>query len=399
MMPSKPPVDSTDQILWKTIRETANQIGWKAYIHFVDDVLPPLDVAKRKIVGRKIEASEAHRIGTDEYFILKAATEAFVLNNCLGKEATLQSLSAFQRLPDAARFDAPSPAFLPALLAIQENIRSQSVADLRPQACLLEMIWCYWQEVGMLTATMDKLVERVAAGIVSPIADAHAAASSSVALQVRGIVSAYLRDANNLLSPTRRAYEYQHQYGLHAQTSVSPARTQDDPRSRFPQAFSRLLATTGKYYWEDYTPTVVADPMLILQSLREVHSLLRESIENQCREIPRIARQEMLLIQWILSQRALCQLLPIHTGISYPEEWMASVDAMKRLQGWTDLSILHFHRLAVAGEQILLSIRFGRWNGNATSTDAGNWAHYWREEIQGYIEAYRFVTGVDLSEG
>jgi hypothetical protein len=29
---------------------------------------------------------------------------------------------------------------------------------------------------------------------------------------------------------------------------------------------------------------------------------------------------------------------------------------------------------------------------------AANWARYWRAEIQGYIHAYRAVTGVDITD-
>jgi hypothetical protein len=76
---------------------------------------------------------------------------------------------------------------------------------------------------------------------------------------------------------------------------------------------------------------------------------------------------------------------------------MAQVDTMKNLQGWTDVSVTHFNFLAVYGEQILLSIRYGDWIDVADPTQAANWATYWRPEIQGYIHAYRAATGVDLT--
>ena len=40
---------------------------------------------------------------------------------------------------------------------------------------------------------------------------------------------------------------------------------------------------------------------------------------------------------------------------------MAPVDAMNKLQGWSDTSVLHFRDLALFGEQLLLGIRFGAW--------------------------------------
>ena len=77
---------------------------------------------------------------------------------------------------------------------------------------------------------------------------------------------------------------------------------------------------------------------------------------------------------------------------------MGTVDAMKRVQGWTDTTISHFHELAVDGEQILLSIRFGDWSDfKLTEDNARNWAHYWKPEIQRYLYGYLAVTGVDLT--
>ncbi|HXP41324.1 MAG TPA: hypothetical protein VN833_13750, partial [Candidatus Acidoferrales bacterium] len=40
----------------------------------------------------------------------------------------------------------------------------------------------------------------------------------------------------------------------------------------------------------------------------------------------------------------------------------------------------------------------GAWSlTTATAAQAANWARYWRNEIQGYIHAYRAATGVDLT--
>jgi len=76
---------------------------------------------------------------------------------------------------------------------------------------------------------------------------------------------------------------------------------------------------------------------------------------------------------------------------------MGAVDSMKRLQGWTDTTITHFHDLAVTGERILLSIRYGDWvNIENIQEQARNWARYWKPEIQLYMHAYQTVTGVDL---
>ncbi len=58
--------------------------------------------------------------------------------------------------------------------------------------------------------------------------------------------------------------------------------------------------------------------------------------------------------QWILARPEMREFLPTRTMVAYPEPWMGRVEAMNRLQGWSDVSVLHFRDLAVFGEQLLL---------------------------------------------
>jgi hypothetical protein len=106
----------------------------------------------------------------------------------------------------------------------------------------------------------------------------------------------------------------------------------------------------------------------------------------------------MLMQQWLLARPEMREFLPTRVMVAYPEPWMDRIDTMKALQGWTDVSVLHFRDLAIFGEQLLLSIRFGNWNAVVHPGQAANWARYWRAEIQGYVAAYRAVTGIDLAE-
>jgi hypothetical protein len=79
---------------------------------------------------------------------------------------------------------------------------------------------------------------------------------------------------------------------------------------------------------------------------------------------------------------------------------MDRVDTMKSLYGWSPTSITHFHDLAVRGEELLLTIRWGNWNDTtATAASAANWARSMRNQLQRYVHAYRATTGVDLVEG
>jgi hypothetical protein len=171
-----------------------------------------------------------------------------------------------------------------------------------------------------------------------------------------------------------------------------------DSRSKFIEGFHNLLHRTARFFREDADTTVIADGFPLLNALREVHLLLAEGAHNQFGDLPWAARVQMLTEQWLLARPEMQEFLRGRYMVPYPEEWMGAVDAMKRLQGWTDTSITHFHNLAVFGERVLLSIRYGDWiDVNATQDQAKNWARYWRAELQGYLHSYHVATGVDLA--
>ena len=172
-----------------------------------------------------------------------------------------------------------------------------------------------------------------------------------------------------------------------------------DSRSKFIEAFHNLLYRTAAFYREDADTTVIADGFALLSALREVHLLLAEGAHNQFGDLPWTSRAEMLMMQFMLGRPEIREFLRGRAMVPYNEPWMGQVDTMKKLQGWTDTTITHFRNLAVYGEQILLSVRYGDWNDTALDQDhAKIWARYWRPEIQGYIHAYLAATGVDLSE-
>ena len=104
------------------------------------------------------------------------------------------------------------------------------------------------------------------------------------------------------------------------------------------------------------------------------------------------------MMEWILARPEMREFLPGRIMVDYPEPWMDHVETMKTIQGWTDTSILHFRDLAIHGEKLLLSIRYGLWTNVIEPDQAANWARYWRPEVQGYIHAYRTVAGVDLTD-
>jgi hypothetical protein len=106
----------------------------------------------------------------------------------------------------------------------------------------------------------------------------------------------------------------------------------------------------------------------------------------------------MLATQWILAQPEMHEFLGGPAMVPYEEPWMDRVDTMKTLRGWSDTSITDFFELAVQGEQILLSVRHGRWNESTRKREgAGNGALTWPNSIQRYIHSYATVTAKDLT--
>ena len=143
---------------------------------------------------------------------------------------------------------------------------------------------------------------------------------------------------------------------------------------------------------------MIADAFPLLNALKEVHLILAEGAHNQFGDLTWTARAEMLTIQWMLARPEMKEFLRGRYMVPYQEDWMGAVDSMKKLQGWTDTTITHFYELAVTGERILLSIRYGDWSDIENIEDqAKNWARSCKPEIQRYIHGYRTATGVDLA--
>jgi len=170
-----------------------------------------------------------------------------------------------------------------------------------------------------------------------------------------------------------------------------------DRRSMFIEAFHNLLHLASIFYKEQSDTMVIADVFPLLNSLKEVHLVLAEGAHNQFGDLPWTSRVEMLLQKWLLSRPEIREFLGGRIMVPYQEAWMGIVDSMKALQGWGDVSVRYFHDLAIFGEQLLLSIRYGNWSQINDDQSARNWANYWRFAVQGYIHAYRAVTGVDLA--
>lgn len=206
-----------------------------------------------------------------------------------------------------------------------------------------------------------------------------------------------IQDEQHRLSVVRRNYEYDHHYGLRLEGRATRNLRPADSRSKFLEAFHNLLALCWKFFKQDDDTTYKADGFTVLNGLKEVHLLLSHGAHNQFGDLPTVSRIEMLMNLWLLARPEFREFLPGRTMTANPEIWIDRVDAMKKLQNWTDVSALHFRNLAVYGEQILASVRYGNWTDISDPAHAANWARFWRPQLQSYIHDYRVVTGADLA--
>jgi hypothetical protein len=444
-------VPSDDQALWAVIRNSTEALSFKAYKNFIDTILAgPGEPASESWLTHLNARRSLPFPDADTYRLLKVATEVFMMVNCgvilddrassiglpaqYGQDPVPGVLKELASGPERERwgrtvtdeefrsiwqrFTQPTPDTDPRTLPYYQIIWDRlgrptpyDPADDRGLATvmqgilrikltipsLLELLWSYWHEEGMLVQTLGALSARFQNRRVGRLRDPLAQLEIDPLRPLNNLLWGYIQDEDHRLTVARRAYEYDHQYGITLLGKAVPQMRTADSRSRFLEGFHNLMNLCATFYKEVDDTTVIADGFPILAALKEVHLLLVEGQHNQYGDLPWTSRQEMLMGQWILARPEIREFLPSRPMVDYPEAWMPAVDSMKRLQEWDDCSVIHFRDLAVFGERILLSARFRNWNDVIDGTDAANWARYFRPEIQGYLHAYRAVTGVDLT--
>jgi hypothetical protein len=415
-----------DQVLWSLVRDRTAALSFTGggYKQFIDRVLcdPAAGNDLRGLSGRVTELG-THAYGMAAYELLKTATEVYLLIECG---------VAIDKSFDAARFDPDAEAArlgerlsvtdlrtrlngyfhsgrLPYLNRVIDAVFPAGREDVDsifcPGAlssrvaapCLLELIWSYWHEEGMLVQTMNAISRRFQNVRGPGDRDPLAHFEIDPLRPLNNLLWGYVQDEQNLLTVKRRAYEYDHHYGLTIHGKAVPPLRPADSRSKFLEAFHNLLHLTSVFYKEDNDTTVIADGFPLLNALREVHLILAQGAHNQFGDLPWTARAEMLMQQWLLARPEMREFLQSRPMVPYKEPWMGQVDTMKTLQGWSDITVTHFRDLGAYGEQILLTIRYGDWIDINDEDSAKNWARYWRPEVQSYIHSYRIVTGIDLS--
>ena len=173
---------------------------------------------------------------------------------------------------------------------------------------------------------------------------------------LNNLIWGFVQDEHNRLTcragPTSTASLRAVAHGQ-GRTDLNPADTDRSSSRHSTICFAR----TARFYREDSDTTVRADGFPLLNALKDVHLILAEGAQNQLGDLTWTARAEMMMTQWMLARQEMNEFLRGRYMVPYQEDWMGAVDSMKRLQGWTDTTVTHFHELAVTGERILLSIR------------------------------------------
>jgi hypothetical protein len=415
-----------DQPLWVAIRNRTHALSFNGggkgassgFKNFVDRVLcDGLDSGDTRL-DRKVMEVGGYVHGLHAYDLLKTAAEVFLLMEC---GVRIERKAGFSREEEANRLGQPvdidslrrqlrsylSDKRLPYIDRVLEaafpgnevgNMHCDNVLSAMVDGpCLLELIWSYWHEEGMLVQSINSIARRFqnirAPGDRDPLAHLEIAPLRPL----NNILWGYIQEEQSRLSVKRRAYEYDHHYGLSLYGKAVPTLRTADSRSKFLEAFHNLLNICSLFYKDHNDTTIIPDGFPLLNALKEVHLILAQGAHNQHGDLPWTSRAEMLVQQWIMARPEIRDFLQSRAMVPYKEAWMPQVDTMKTLQGWSDVTVTHFRDLGVYGEQILLSVRYGDWIDINDEDSAKNWAVYFRPEIQSYLHAYRAVTGVDLA--
>lgn len=405
-----------DKIFWTAIRNRTEAIGFDNYSRVIDAVLcgrddpsGPTCKDQSKVFTEVGTPSIQERrdnlldnfpsiYGVDAYNLLKLATQAFLLfetgivirrprlgpdtflpeeKHRYGDNSIIYDNPQNPRDPNSltaqlTRFlggDGKAPylrRIVDALVAAGSRQEGSPFCEGLLQnrfSCpsMLELSWSFWEEQGMLVQTMNAIALRFQNKRGPADHDPLANLELDPLRPLNTLIWGFIQDEYNRLTVARRAYEYDHQYGLKMYGKAIPNLRSAESRSKFLEAFHNLLYRASLFYREDADTTVIADGFPLLNALREVHLLLAEGAHNQFSDLPWTARAEMLMTQWLLARPEMREFLRGRAMVPYNERWMGQVDTMKRLQGWTDTSITHFRNLAIYSEQILLSVRYGDW--------------------------------------
>ena len=372
---------TSDQALWVAIRNSANAMGFESYTRFMEVVMcgewpdraDGLRLGKARHELRKVGRRTALPFpNVDRYRLLKAATEVFLMLHCgveLDDFSRVDLVEESRRLQRKVqpgdleeemrdyleRVATGSGEFLdvlPYLALIRRQLRDVVVtggddeddaaevcygiiSERLAHPCFLELLWSYWHDEGGLVQTLNAIAWRFQNRPAGPPGrDPLAGLEIDPLRPLSNLLWGWIQDTQHRLTVARRAYEYDHEYGLVLSTKPGRPVRGADSRSRFIESFHNLLVVCAEFYIRDDDTTVIADGFGVLNALKETHIVLTQGAHNQYGDLPWTARHEMLMGQWILSRPEMREFLPTRTMVVEPELWISRVEAMNRLQGW-----------------------------------------------------------------
>ena len=437
MKRSRPELDDQSS-LFDAIRQSTERMSFANYRAFIDQVMALAKPGPEASFADKLSGTArgkngwgqgqfenprglSNYSGTRSYDLLKEATELFVQGQCgifprdntstappfVDKNASDGSTAA--KNDRWNRLTAGSDGALPYINVIAQKLGFplnrkehddcglcvRALDDKLRNPCMIELIWSYWMEQGMLVQSVNALSMRFQ-NLRTADVDVLARFDLDPLRPINNLLWGYIQDEINRLTVVRRSYEYDHHYGLRLEGKALAGRLNvADSRTQFLEAFHNFLRECARYYRAVTNTFVNPDTYPALNSLKELQLILTEGMHNQYGDLPSTARVEMMTQQYLLAQPEMLQFIGGRVMVPYAEPWMMYVDTIRQMHGWGDTGIRHFRDLAIFGERILLGVRFGNWHASHDELAAAVFMNDSREEVQGYIHAYRAVTGVD----
>lgn len=389
--------NTIDQEFWEAIKR--KQLHFRPYLDFINRVLyePASGYGTDpNNPNRVIDKRRGAFLGMNEYQMLKYGTEFYML-----KHSALDAGEVVNYMPDRLPyFEHLSDTYESAEDEYPDNAEADEVRQNRFKTpFFIELIWNYWMEQGMLMQAMNLInlrFQNISVGNGS--GNQLSRFDLSPLRPLSHLLWGFIQDEQHRLSLARRTREYDHEYGLVLSGRSTPAFAPADSRSKFLEAFHNLLTTASIYFKESDDTTRIADAFPVLNSLKEVHLLLAEGNHNAYGNLTWTARHEMLMTQYLIARDETRVFLGGRPMVPYPEEWMDRIDTIRNMMGWGSTSITYFYDLAIHGEKLLLSIRYGDWSdANMPAVNAANWALAFRDSVQKYMHGLRTVAGVDLT--
>lgn len=264
---------------------------------------------------------------------------------------------------------------------------------------MIDIVYSYWLEMGMIYQSINAICRRFQNVDVPPLRFLNVSVlRGSAALTLLGFVE----DEPHRLRPARRSAFYGEQLGVTLKGNAVPPIALAEVRTRAMEAFNEVLRLAARYYDEKTDRLKQPDPFQLVNPIKDLQLALSEGANNQFGSLTFMARVELLLIQSLLAMPEIKQFLATRDMVSYPEPWIASVDAVNRLMGWNTASALQYYELATCGERLMIALRYLTLDANALPTGTGpeavvrTFLEKFKSDIQTYVQALYAVTGQDL---